>query len=382
LESKRDAEPIRVLWVADTVAHNAGTERQIMEIGRRMDPRKFELHLATFEDDQPAAAAEIFDHTIFPLISVWTAQGARQVLRMASMIRSKKISIVHGFMHKASIVGTLAGKLGGAPIILTSRRDLGYYQTPRSLAVLRLLNPLATRITANCEAARLAASQLEKVDLAKIDVLYNGVDLHAFRNSNHASAEPAVPVPADGKVVGIVANYRPVKDLPLFLKAAAVVASEEPETVFLLVGTGTMEPELKELARSLRIADRTIFTCGRGAVPAYLHRMSVACLSSASEGLSNSILEYMAAGLPVVATDAGGNRELIVDGRTGFLVRERTPHAFAAPILRLLRDGGMRSAFGRAGLERCQEMFEMSVAVQNTQKYYEELIANVRAGAK
>jgi glycosyltransferase involved in cell wall biosynthesis len=377
LEVKGGSDPIRVLWVSDTVAHNAGTERQIIEIGRRMDPKKFEVYLATLEDNQPAAAAEIFNLSVFPLISVWTAQGARQVLRMASMIRSKKIPIVHGFMLKSSIVGTLAGKLGGAPVILTSRRDLGYYYTPRSLAVLRMLNPVATRITANCDAARLAAAQLEKVDPAKIDVLYNGVDLQAF---NHAGAEPAVPVPRDAKVVGIVANYRPVKDLPLFLKAAAIVAEEEPDAVFLLVGTGPLEGELKDLARSLGIADRAFFTCGRGAVPPYLHRMHVACLSSASEGLSNSVLEYMAAGLPVVATDVGGNRELIVDGRTGFLVRERTPHAFAAPVIRLLRDGGMRSSFGRAGLERCQAMFDIGVAVKKTENYYEQLIATVQSG--
>ena len=103
--------------------------------------------------------------------------------------------------------------------------------------------------------------------------------------------------------------------------------------------------------------------------------MCIGCLSSVSEGLSNSILEYMAAGLPVVATDAGGTGELIEDGRTGFLVRERTPEAFAAPVLRLLRDDAMRKRFGQAGLERCRRMFDVSVAVENTQTYYENLIS-------
>jgi glycosyltransferase involved in cell wall biosynthesis len=279
-------------------------------------------------------------------------------------------------MLKASIAGTLAGKLGGAPVILTSRRDLGYYYTPRTLGVMRLLNHITTRITANCNAARLAAAELEKVDAGKIDVLYNGVDLAAFRRG--ADEQTAVPVPSDRKVVGIVANYRPVKDLPLFLKAAAVIAQEEPETVFLLAGAGILEGDLKELARSLGIADRTIFTCGRGAVPPYLHRMSVACLSSTSEGLSNSILEYMAAGLPVVATDVGGNRELIEDGGTGFLVRDRTPEAFAAPIMRLLRDDGMRARFGQAGFERCRRMFDIGVAVEKTANYYEALMADAK----
>jgi glycosyltransferase involved in cell wall biosynthesis len=368
-----------VLWVADTVAHNAGTERQIIEIGRRMDRNKFRIYLVTFEDNQPAAAAEAFSLRIFPMVSVWTANGAQQILRIASMIRSEGITIVHGFMRKSSIVATLAGRLGGAPVILTSRRDLGYHYTPKSLAATRLLNPLASRITVNCEAAKLATIQLEKVDAEKIDVLYNGVDLAAFSKRGE---EPAVPVPRDAKVVGIVANYRPVKDLPLFLEAAAIVAREEPGVVFLLAGTGSMEGELKALALRLGIADRVIFTCGRGDIPPYLHRMCIACLSSESEGLSNSILEYMAAGLPVVGTDAGGNRELIEDGHTGFLVRDRTPEAFAAPILRLLRDEEMRIRFGQAGLRRCQQMFDIDVAVENMEKYYQTLLLQRPTGTR
>ena len=370
---KSGTGPIRVLWVCDTVAHNAGTERQVIEIGRRLDPDKFRIYLATFEGGQPAAASDAFDLNVFPMVSVWTAQGARQIVRMASMIRSQRIAIVHSFMFKSAIAGVLAGRLGGARVILTSRRDLGYFYTPRQLAVLRLLNRMTTRITANSEAARLVAARMEQIDASRIDVLHNGVDMQAF--GNDTGEEPAVPVPRDAKVVGIVANYRPVKDLPLFLKAAAVAAKEMPDAVFLLVGAGTLEGELKELARSSGIAGRTIFTCGRGAVPPYLRRMCIGCLSSESEGLSNSILEYMAAGLPVVATDTGGNGELIEDGRTGFLVRERTPEAFAAPILRLLRDDGMRTRFGQAGLERCRRMFDVSVAVENTQTYYEKLVS-------
>lgn len=366
------SDPIRILWAVDTVAHNAGTERQIIEIGRRMDPSRFTMYLATVEGDQPAIASEAFRLAVFPFVSVRSAQGLRQILRMASYIRSERIEIVHSFMLKSAIAATVAGKLGGAGSILTSRRDLGYAYNPAHLRIWRVLNAMSTRVTANCQAAKAASARMERLDEAKIDVLYNGVDLRTFAPSG--TEETAVPVPRDARVVGIVANYRPVKDLPLFLKAAAEVAKQEPETVFLLVGTGTLESGLKELAGSLGIAGRTIFTCGRGTVPPYLRRMSVGCLSSSSEGLSNSILEYMAAGLPVVASDVGGNRELVEDGRTGFLVAERTPEAFAAPIVRLLRDGDLRRRLGAAGLERCRERFDIQVAVRNTERYYERLI--------
>lgn len=362
------------MWVADSVAANAGTERQMIEIGRRMDRSRFEMHLATFEANQPPIASQAFQLSVFPFVSAWSPEGMRQIFRMASLIRTKRIDIVHSFMlMRSAIASTVAAKLGGARVILTSRRDVGYHYTPSSLAMMRALNPLTTRITANCEAAKQAAVDRERANPLKIDVLYNGVDIAAITSAARGE-EPTVPVPRDAKVVGIVANYRPVKDLHLFLRSAAIVAKQDQEAVFLLVGSGSLENELKDAARSLGIFERTIFTCGRGTVPPYLRSMSVACLTSVSEGLSNAILEYMAAGLPVVATDSGGNRELIEDSRTGFLVRDRTPETFASGVLRLLSDAERRRRFGAAGLQRCREKFDIAVAVRTTEQYYEEVL--------
>jgi glycosyltransferase involved in cell wall biosynthesis len=175
--------------------------------------------------------------------------------------------------------------------------------------------------------------------------------------------------------VGIVANFRPVKDLPLFLHAARLVASAAPKAVFLLVGQGELKPALESLARSLGIPDRVFFSDGRGRVPDYLARMCIACLSSRSEGLPNAIMEYMAAGLPVVATDAGGIPELVTDGVTGRLVRVRTPDAFAGPIIQLLQDDALRAAMGRRGLERAQAEFDILAAVKRLERFYFEAMA-------
>jgi glycosyltransferase involved in cell wall biosynthesis len=188
-------------------------------------------------------------------------------------------------------------------------------------------------------------------------------------------------VPSDAQVVGVVANYRPVKDLALFLKSAHIVAAAAPQAAFLLVGRGELRSELEKLAVELGIGDRVFFSDGRGSVPDYLARMSVACLSSLSEGLPNAILEYMAAGLPVVATDVGGNSELVADGDTGYLVRGRTPEAFAEPIIRLLRDHALRAVMGQKGLERARTEFDLSAAVRRLEGFYISAVENARAGA-
>lgn len=179
-----------------------------------------------------------------------------------------------------------------------------------------------------------------------------------------------------------MANFRPVKDLPLFLRAAAVVSRAVPDVTFLLVGQGPLKPDLQKLAGEMGIAERVFFSSAEVPVSAYLARMSVACLSSESESLPNAILEYMAAGLPVVATDVGGVAELVHDGVSGYLVRTRAPEAFAEPIVRLLQDRELRLTMGRQGLARARAEFEILAASQRLQNFYIEAVAQVQGRAR
>jgi len=297
-------------------------------------------------------------------------------------MRLEKFGIVHGFMVKSGIASVLGGTLAGTPTILTSRRDLGYYYTPRWLKTVRLLNRRVTRLTANCEAARNVAAAAEGFDCNRIDVLYNGVDLSRFQPrtsvADESGSEEARALPAGaGRVVGIVANYREVKDLPLFIRAAAIISAEFPSTVFLLVGQGHLQPELEALAATLGIRDRVVFTAGRGDVPVWIRKIDIACLTSQSEGFSNSVLEYMASGVPVVAMDVGGIREAVEHGRTGLLVSERSPNVFAEAILTLLRNPAKAESMSRVAIHVCRERFGFEVAVRALEDYYLHLTGDI-----
>jgi len=367
-----------VLWIVDSLVCKAGTEQQMLELGRLIDSSGVDVRLATFESTQPDYVLDVFPHPVaFPLERIWAPGGIRQLWRLAGYLRAERIDIVHCFMVKSGIAGVVAGALAGTPVVLTSRRDLGYYYTPNWLKIVRLLNRGVTRLAANCEAAKRVAAEAEGFDPSRIDVLYNGVDITRFRPRSEVpeaaddSGGPALP--AGCRVVGIVANYREVKDLPLFIRAAALLATQVPDAVFLLVGQGTLQPELEELAASLGLGGRIFFTGGVGSVPSLLRRMTIACLSSHSEGFSNSVLEYMATELPVVAMDVGGVGEAVVDGRTGLLIRERTPEAFAAGLLTLLKDPELAASMGRAGLEDCRGRFSLPVAVRVLETYYRGL---------
>jgi glycosyltransferase involved in cell wall biosynthesis len=365
---------IRICFLADTVEPRAGVENQVVETVSRIDQARFETHLCCFETGpRLQSMARYGSVSIFPMTSVYTFNGLRQILRLRRYLASHHIDIVHAFTSKTAIVGVVAARLSNCPVIITSRLNTGYWYTPFYLQLFRYLNRHTTRLFANSHGAKRAALELEHAPTEKIDVVYNGVDLVRYGNGNPSQVEP-LGIPDHARVVGIVANLRPVKDHELFLRAAQVVARNVPGVAFLLVGEGPLRSDLSDLARELDIAQQVFFTDGDGAVPDYLSRMCIGCLSSKGEGFSNAILEYMAAGLPTVATDVGGNGEAIDNGKTGYLVRDRTPEAFADPIIKLLSDERLRTTMGKRSYERCQSLFNVDHCIRQLEDYYAALI--------
>jgi glycosyltransferase involved in cell wall biosynthesis len=373
----RRASRISVCLLSDTVGLDAGTERLVVETARRLDPNKFEVHVCCLEDSSQLRSLEGVCRTVvFPAERVNSLNGLRQMVSFRKYLARHKIQIAHAFMNKTGIFAVLSS-LGTQRVVITSRLNTGYWYTPGWKLFFRILNRSTTRVLTNSKVGRDIAVEAERLAPQKIDVLYQGVNAECFRpNAGDRTACDRMGIPESASVIGIVANLRPVKDLPLFLRAAKIVWERCPQAAFLVAGQGQQLGELQALAEELGIRERVFFTRGEGKVIDYLSRMSVACLSSVSEGFSNAILEYMAVGLPVVATDVGGNREAVLDGETGFLVLERTPEAFAQPLIALLENEDLRRRMGDNGLSRCLANFELGKTIRDLEDYY---IALVRA---
>jgi len=366
---------IRVMFVLESLNSEAGTENQLSELIRGMDSKRFELFTACVEDAIPSR--QLDSHAtplVFPMTAILSWNGFHQILRLRSEINRLQIDIVHTFMVRATIVGVLAARGSTCKVILTSRRNLGYWYTPMYLRVFRILNRMTTRVVANSVAAKQAAMRIEGLSGSRIDVLCNGVDLARFSGSGDASLLDRRGISRSPKIVGSVANYRPVKDLPMFIRAARLIAASHEDVVFLLVGQGPLRQSLEALAEQLGIREKVFFTDGEGSVSGYLPLFQVGCLTSLNEGFSNAILEYMAAGLPVVATDVGGNRESVIDGETGFLTPTGDEKMFAQRVISLLDDDDLREKMGSCGRARCAKHFSMEACVREHQKYYESLV--------
>ena len=367
---------IAVALLSDTVGLDAGTERQVVETAKRLDKNRFEVHVVCLEDSPQLRGIPAPCHTaVFPTKSVNSAQGLRQVMAFRKYAAEHGIQIAHGYMNKTSLFAVLSS-LGTSRIAITSRLNTGYWYTPSLRTMFRMMNLRSDGIMANSLEAKRIAVETERLDPDRVKVVYQGVDMTKFsRGLGDASAAERLGVPRSARVVGITANLRPVKDHALFLRAAKIVADAVPDAAFLLVGRGELYDELRGIVAELGVGRRVFFTQGEGNVMDYLARMSIGCLTSISEGFSNAIMEYMAAGMPVVAIDVGGNRDAIIDGETGFLVPERSPEALAEPIVRLLRDEERRAQMGNAGFDRCTENFEVQKTIGQLEAYYESLLA-------
>jgi glycosyltransferase involved in cell wall biosynthesis len=164
-----------------------------------------------------------------------------------------------------------------------------------------------------------------------------------------------------------------VKDYPMFLRAARRVSKEMPDVAFLLAGEGKLQESLKQLAAQLEIAGKTFFLGRTENIARLLNISDVCVLSSRAEGFSNSILEYMAAGRPVVATDVGGAKEAILENETGYTVPPGDDELMAARIIALLRDPAKARAMGEKGKRVVEEKFSSEALLKNTTALYEKL---------
>jgi glycosyltransferase involved in cell wall biosynthesis len=272
-----------------------------------------------------------------------------------------------------------AAALARLPVRIASMRETAAMRTSAQKQVQRAAYALAHQVIANSKAVREALVR-DGVPKAKISIIYNGLDVMRVSNqTSRSDALSSLGLPEDPararRFVTIVANMRhEVKDYPMFLRAAQAVKKAVPDAEFLLAGEGELTDGLQRLASELGVSAATFFL-GRCEKIAELLSISDVCvLSSKAEGFSNSILEYMAAGRPVVATNVGGAPEVIVEGETGYLVSAGDDATMAARIISLLQEPETVKQFGAAGKLLVERNFSCEAQLNRTEELYNRLL--------
>jgi glycosyltransferase involved in cell wall biosynthesis len=364
--------PVRVLYLLDVLNVVGGTERQLRELVLHMDRSRVEpIAITLYKRDMPHEAefgGLGCPTTCLELGSLRSAATVRAVFELAAEIRRRRIDIVHTFFPDAGIIGTLAAKLAGARVVV-GRRDLGYWYTPGYLRLLRLLQRFADAYIVNSQAVRAVVADSESVGADRIHVVYNG--FFDIPEGPSRVSLTDLGFPADSRLVGTVANLRPVKRLDRFVEMAAGV--RDPQARFLIVGYGEEQDALVDQARQSGLGDRFRIIHTIPNVLEIVKLFDVGVLTSESEGLSNTLVEYGLAGAPAVAFDVGGNREVIEDSATGFLVRPYDVEAMRRRIEQLLADASLRARLGVRARDLCLDRFAGPRMVEETLAIYERL---------
>jgi glycosyltransferase involved in cell wall biosynthesis len=275
----------------------------------------------------------------------------------------------------SNLLGVPAGRLAGVPVVISSRRDLGrhdWYEGKRRIWLRRIQNRCHC-ILANATAIRDALISEDGFVPEKLRVIHNGIDVEKFRCTGDRKG--VLPQTGEGRLIVLVGNmHSEVKGHPSLIACASAVIAEFPSTQFVLVGDGGQRGKFEGLVQARGMGASFRFLGRRNDVAEILACCDIAVLPSLAEGLPNALLEYMAAGLPAVVSNVGGNAELVEDGVTGLLVPPRDSSALSNAILKLLRDSSLARRMANHGREFVERNFSFERMVEQVEDLYAELL--------
>lgn len=331
--------------------NTGGSERQFAALAKALDPASFRIRLGCIQK-QGAFQDGLGDVPEFPLKgSLYNLQSMRTRFRLSRYLGQERVAIAHAFDFYTNLTLIPAARLGRIPVVIGSQRQLGDLLSKAKFRAQFAMFRWCDTVVCN---SRAAADRLIEGGLPerRIAVIGNGLPPSAF-----VDAAPALPRSPGVLRVGMIARMNTTaKNHRLLLQAAARLRGKFPNLELVLVGDGPLRPELESEAETLGIGEQVLFLGDRRDIPAVLASLDLSVLPSASESLSNAIIESMAAGVPVVASRVGGNPELVTEAR-GALVAPDEPQALADAIERMLRDTPLRNALGRNAKQFAQANF-------------------------
>jgi len=354
--------PATILFCIDRFGDTGGTEIQLGGLIERLDRTRFDPHLCVLGLDPGDTTPANCGSLVLDVRSLGRPGTLRQAAILRNYLRRHRVRIVHSFFQDATIFSLPVARLAGVPGRLISFRDLGFWRTPRTEFLMRRTYPLATGFLANSEAVREVVCSRDALRREDIVVIPNGMDTAGIRFRDEEASPPTVV---------FVGNLnRRVKRPELFLEAAAALAPRFPAVRWSCIGAGRHRAELEERARELGLGESFAFLGRRTDVPALLESASIGVNCSDSEGLANAVLEYMLAGAAVVATDVGGNRELIEHDRTGLLVPTGDASALADAIARLLASPELADGLRRRARTVAEQNHGWDHCLERHQEFY------------
>jgi glycosyltransferase involved in cell wall biosynthesis len=364
--------PVNVLYLTTELAMG-GAERALLHLLTNLNRERFTPEVACLYNGDG-----VVGHAIQELdIPVYDAQmrgkadlGA--LVRLYNHIRTRPPTILHTSLFHANMPGRIIGSLVGVPIIISSERTMAMENEWR-YQLNRWTIGIVDRIVAVSENVGEFCINHIRLPAEKVVVIHNGVEIPSLSPDAKEQARQLLGFPQEMLVCGAVSRLEPVKGISDLISAFTQIR-EKQNAYLAIIGDGSLREHLESLAQDTGISNRIIWTGYRPDVLQLLPAFDLFIQPSHHEGLPNTVLEAMAAGLPVVATNVGGTPELVVDDKTGLLVHPGDPAGLAKAVSTLLENPERRGIMGRAGQRRVEQHFSVGEMVQKTEQLYEELL--------
>lgn len=402
---QKNQKKIKILYLIDRLIGFAGTEKHLFQLITYFDKEAFDFDVITFGSGLVSASesgmrafgfgqskeerdiivqknrSSLMDQfanqgvyvKTLPIKRFYDLQGIKQFWNLVSLVKQFQPDIVQTFHFISDTYGVLASKFAGVKNIISSRRDMGDFKKKRHIAFNKLTNHFITRYIAVCARVGDRIEKTEKINRDKIEVIYNGLDFEAYRNKVKTSTEirKRLGISDSAFVVGFACIFRPEKGLDTFFNAMGNLQARIENIRILAVGDGEMKKDILSLCDKLGLTSKTTFTGYVNDIREYVPAMDVVCLTSiANEGLSNAILEQMTMEKPIVATDVGGNAEIVLDGITGKIVKPGDSNELMQAVLSLYKNPELRLSMARKGMERARDEFSIERMIEKTESLY------------
>lgn len=363
--------PIRVIHIVRDFSHG-GMDNGVANLVNHHDPDRVQgtIYVLAKAD---GFVQRVHDSRRVVVLNRCQGNDPLVVWHLARRLRQAKPDVVHTHGWGTLVEGGVAAKLARVPVWVHGEH--GTVETRRhNIWVQRIMWRLADQLLSVSENHRQALAQTLGIPAARMRAIPNGVSLDRFQ----AQATPDTlrrpfRIPADHVVIGSVGRLVEVKHYHHLITALAGLIHKQLPVSGVLIGDGPLRPALQAQAEALGIAARVHFLGRRDDVPSLLPLLDIFALTSRSEGMSNTILEAMAVGLPVVATAVGGTPEMVLDGETGRLVPPQDPQALEVAFTQLLVDAEQRHRMGQQGRRRAEAMFSLPAMVSAYEQLYEQL---------
>jgi glycosyltransferase involved in cell wall biosynthesis len=378
-----------VLTLVDHIGVSGGAERLALDIASRLDPSRFRSTLCASRfattptpTEQERQALERMDQTGVDFLPLGRHRRG-EVLpwrHLTAYIRSEHVDVLHAHMFGSNLWGTVIGRLTNVPVIVAHEHTWSFEGEPlRRFLDRELIGRWSDAFIAVSRADRRKMIEIERIPAERVRFLANGIVPGAPTPGRDLRAELGI---GPGPLIGAVGSMRAQKAYENLIRAAADLRKNHPDLHVLIAGDGPEKPRLEALVHELGVQDVIMMPGRRLDVPDLLAEFDVAVCASHFEGSPLAVMEYMEAGLPIVATQVGGVPDLIEDGVHGLLVEPGNPVALARAIDDLLADRTRASAFGERARERRRREFSLDVMVHNIEALYEELLAAPRHGRR